>query len=164
MKREEPILAKLIDILINNLEFLRHDLERRNRLHIIGFVVIAALGLLTLILIQCQDGRGVGDKQEIAVILGIHHRLADTLQLYNKALGNTGGHNLRELIPDNQQSIITFTTKFILNLKNPLLDIVALQPDVNTCYTLGIANTVKNFRVTSHEQLLQLLQVRGNAA
>ena len=154
MKGEEPVLAELIDILINNLEFLRHDLERRNRLHIIGFVVITALGLLTLILIQCQDGRGMGDKQEVAIVLGIHHRLADTLQLYNKALGNTGGHNLRKLIPDNQQSIVAFTTKLILDLKNPLLDIVALQSDVNTCDTLGIANTIKNLGVTSHEQLL----------
>ena len=101
------------------------------------------------------------DKEQIGIVLCIHGLVRQSLKIDQQAEANVGFHHVRELIPDDQEAIVVrILGQFLLHLKEPGTEFLALQADVDAGITQHVLNLTEGAGVLG-DQIGQEFVHRG---
>ena len=90
----------------------------------------------------------MGNEEHIGIALLVHEFLGYFLQLLQYRNPDGIGHHVGELIPNNEQTIISSQLcQTILYLSEPLFDIVIVQADVKLGFSQSIGHSVEDTKI-----------------
>ena len=153
----ELFASRAVALFVDDFEFARHNLEGRHGLHVVLHAMVSAIGLLQLVGVYAVEGGRMGNEEEVGIAVLVHELLGHFLQLLQHGHTDGVGHHVGKLVPYDEQSVVGAACgELVLHFREPLLDVVVVEADVELCLAQGIGHAVVDAHVACLQSVGQL--------